>query len=184
MRKELIILHTALAAFFLPMGLMYAITGGLYGLGVTGEYVNAEHSIALTEPLTANLSTLTKLAENELRARNMPLPSGSAGVKKGGTSFHLEWTGANHDLQLHPTTDPLLARLVIKKTTPHRFFVQLHKAKGGPLFTWFAALWAIGLILLFLTGGILAIALKPYRKLAVGSVIAGMLTFFTFAFMS
>ena len=38
-RKQLIFTHTILAAFFLPMGLMYAVTGGLYGLGIKGDYL-------------------------------------------------------------------------------------------------------------------------------------------------
>ncbi len=183
-RKTLIVVHTVLAGFFLPMGLMYAVTGGLYGLGVKGGYTTVEHTVALDQPLTSELSTLVALTESELAARDLAFPSGSAGVKKGGTSFYLEWTGSNRDVQLHPTADPLAATLKVKDTGVHRFFVQLHKAKGGELFKWFAALWMIGLVLLFVTGGIMAFAIKSYRPLAGLSVAAGVFVFVALAWLS
>lgn len=184
MRRNLIVTHTLLAAFFLPMGVLYAITGGLYGLGIKGDYTTTEHAIPLTQPLTADLAPLVTLVSGELESRDLAAPSGGAGVKKGGTSFYLEWTGTGRDVQLHPTADPLVATLKIKDVTPHRYFVQLHKAKGGEAFKWFAAVWMVGLVLLFITGGIMAFAAKPYRKLATISGLAGFGAFFVMAFLS
>ena len=38
MQRSLIVVHVVLASFYLPMGVMYAVTGGLYGLGIKGGY--------------------------------------------------------------------------------------------------------------------------------------------------
>ncbi len=184
MRRNLIVLHTVLAAFFLPMGLLYSITGGLYGLGIKGDYITTEHQLTLAEPLTADLAPLVTLVTAELQTRDLALPTGGAGVKKGGTSFYFEWTGSARDVQLHPTEDPLVATLKVKDVTPHRYFVQLHKAKGGEAFKWFAAVWMVGLVLLFVTGGIMAFAAKPFRKLAIVSGVAGFAVYFVMAFLS
>lgn len=183
-RKQLIVIHTALAAFFLPMGIMYAITGGLYGLGLKGGYDTKTSELQLATPLDGELSTMVKLAEDELKSQGISLPSGSASVKKGGTSYYLEWTGAVRDVQLHPTDDPLVAQFKVKRTDVHRYFVQLHKAKAGEAFKWFAAVWMVGLVLLFLTGGVMAFAAKPYRKLAVVSATAGVAAFVVLAILS
>jgi hypothetical protein len=183
-RKFLTSLHTILAAFFLPMGLMYAITGGLYGLDIKGGYRTAEHSLALTEPLPSDLAGLAAITQAELKSRNIDLPTGTAGVRKVGTSFAFEWSGTRRDVELAPTANPLVATLKIKDTTPHRFFVQLHKAKGATAFKWFAAVWMVGLVLLFITGGILAIAAKPFRKLAIPSAILGAIAFVVLAAIS
>lgn len=183
-RKQLIVLHTVLAAFFLPMGIMYAITGGLYGLGIKGGYNTVETEIKLDAPLDGELSTLVKLAEDELNKQNISHPTGGASVKKGGTSYYFEWTGAVRDVQLHPTEDPLVATLKVKDTNTHRYFVQLHKAKAGTVFKWFAAVWMVGLILLFLTGGVMAFVARPYRKLAVISATAGCAVFVGLALLS
>jgi len=183
-RHYLIILHTALASFFLPMGIMYAITGGLYGLGTKGGYDTAEHTLELQQPVPGELSGLVALAERELDARGIAHPSGNAGVKKGGTSYYFEWTGSNRDVQIHPTTDPNVATLKIKDTDAHRYFVQLHKAKGGDVFKWFAAVWMVGLVLLFVSGGVMAWMVKPYRPVAAAFTIAGIAAFVALAWMS
>jgi hypothetical protein len=183
-RKQLIILHTVLAAFFLPMGIMYAITGGLYGLGLKGGYDTIETQLQLSEPLDGELSTMVKLAEDELDRQGITPPSGSASKKSGGTSYYFEWTGAVRDVQLHPTEDPLVATFKVKDTNVQRYFVQLHKAKAGEVFKWFAAVWMVGLVLLFLTGGVMAFAAKPYRKLAVIAAALGCVAFVGLALLS
>ncbi len=183
-RKQLIILHTVLAAFFFPMGIMYAITGGLYGLGLKGGYDTVTTEIKLDQPLNGELSGLAKLAEDELARQGIKPPTGSASIKKGGTSYYFEWTGAVRDVQLHPTEDPLIAQLKVSDTDRHRYFVQLHKAKAGDVFKWFAAVWMVGLVLLFLTGGVMAFVAKPYRRLAVISALAGVASFVVFAMLS
>lgn len=183
-RKQLIILHTVLAAFFLPMGIMYAITGGLYGLGLKGGYETVETQLTLDAPLDGELSTMVKLAEDELGRQDINPPTGSASVKKGGTSYFFEWTGAVRDVQLHPTDDPLVATFKVKDTDVQRYFVQLHKAKAGTVFKWFAAVWMVGLVLLFITGGVMAFMAKPYRKMAMIATAAGCIAFVGLALLS
>lgn len=183
-RKTLIQFHTVLAAFFLPMGIMYAITGGLYGLGIKGDYDTTETTIQLQSPLDGELSMLVGLAEAELERAGVAPPSGGASVKSGGTSYYLEWTGTQRDVQLHPTADPLVAKFKLKETNKHRYFVQLHKAKGGTVFKWFAAVWMVGLVALFLTGGMMAFAAKPFRRLAAVSAILGVAAFIVMAWLS
>lgn len=183
-RKQLIYIHTVLAAFFLPMGIMYAITGGLYGLGIKGGYDTAESNLALTQPLDGELSTMVGLAEAELKRLGIDPPSGGASVKKGGTSYFMEWTGSKRDVQLHQTDDPNVALFKVKETGPHRYFVQLHKAKGGTIFRWFAAVWMVGLVALFVTGGVMAFAAKPYRKVAMIAAGSGAGAFVVLAFLS
>ena len=183
-RKQLIIVHTVLAAFFLPMGIMYAITGGLYGLGLKGGYDTVETELKLEAPLDGELSTFVKLVEDELDRQGINPPTGSASKKSGGTSYYFEWTGAVRDVQLHPTDDPLIAQFKVKETNLQRYFVQLHKAKAGEVFKWFAAVWMVGLVLLFLTGGVMAFAAKPYRKMATIAAVAGCVAFIGLALLS
>lgn len=182
--KQLIIIHTVLAAFFLPMGIMYAITGGLYGLGITGGYHTTQTTIQLQAPLNGELSTMVALAEAELARAGVAPHSGGASIKTGGTSYFLEWTGTQRDVQLHPTNDPLIATFKLRETGTHRYFVQLHKAKGGTLFKWFAAVWMVGLVALFLTGGVMAFMAKPYRRLAAITAVTGVVVFACMAFLS
>jgi len=183
-RKFLTSLHTILASFFLPMGIMYAITGGLYGLDIKGNYQVTEHTLNLDGPLPSDLAGLVTIAQRELASRTIDIPTGSAGVRKVGTSFAFEWSGTRRDIEIAPTSEPTIAKLKIKETDPHRFFVQLHKAKGAAAFKWFAAVWMVGLVLLFITGGVLAMAAKPFRKLAIPSAVLGVVSFVVLAWIS
>ena len=97
--------------------------------------------------------------------------------KKAGNSFYFEWTGAKLDISLEPTRNPFVARLKIKKTRWHRLFVQLHKAKGGMAFKVYAAILAGSLVILFITGFIMAWQLKKYRPLLISSTVAGIISF-------
>ncbi|TXL19714.1 hypothetical protein BMR06_08755, partial [Methylococcaceae bacterium HT5] len=99
----------------------------------------------------------------ELELRDIEIPSGMAKIKKAGNSFYFEWTGASLDVRLEPTRNPFVAKLKIKKTGWHRLFVQLHKAKGGKAFKVYAAILATCLVVLFITGFIMAWQLKKLK---------------------
>jgi len=177
MRRNLTTIHLALAAFFFPVALMFAFTGGLYTLEIKGGYQESRQPVVLTEPLKPELAPLVTLVERELQAAGVALPTGGAGVKKAGTSFELEWTGVERDVVLRPTGDPLQAELVIKETKPWRHLVQLHKAKGSDLAKAISVAWAIGLVTILGSGMVMAWLSPPFRRLAIGASAAGVASF-------
>jgi hypothetical protein len=175
MRRTLTTLHLALAAFFFPVALMFAFTGGLYTLEIKSGYQETRRPLPVDEPLKPELAPLVALVEGELQAAGIALPSGGASVKKAGTSFELEWTGVGRDVLLRPTADPLQAELVIKDTKPWRHLVQLHKAKGSDFAKAISVAWAIGLVMILGSG--MVMAAPPFRRLAIRASAAGLLSF-------
>lgn len=175
--RTLITLHLALAAFFFPVALMFALTGGLYTLAIKGGYADTVRPVPLAAALEPELAALVALAERELAAAGVALPSGGASVKKAGTSFELEWTGVAHDVVLRPTADPLVAELVVKDTGPWRHLVQLHKAKGSAVAKGISVAWATGLVVILGSGLLMAWRAPPFRRLAVRCALAGLATF-------
>ena len=176
-RVFLVKLHMGLAAFILPVALMFFITGGLYTWGIKGSYEIEAYNMQLKQPMQSNKAWLTQMVTTELAKRDTEIPSGTAKIKKAGNSFYFEWTGAKLDISLEPTRNPFVARLKIKKTRWHRLFVQLHKAKGGMAFKVYAAILAGSLVILFITGFIMAWQLKKYRPLLISSTVAGVISF-------
>jgi hypothetical protein len=177
MQRTLLTVHLILAAFFLPIALMFAATGALYTVSIKGQYEETSTTLALQQPLTAELSMLTGLVETALTERGIAPPSGAASIKKAGTSYELEWTGAERDVLLKPTANPLQATLVVKETTLWRHLVQLHKAKGNDIAKAISVIWAIGLVLILISGLIMAWRVPTYRRQAVGAMLAGTATF-------
>ena len=172
-RVFLVKLHMALAAFILPVALMFFITGALYTWGEKGSYETESYKIQLKQPMKSDEAWLIHIVVNELAQRDIEIPSGAAKIKKAGNSFYFEWTGAKLDIRLEPTRSPFVAKLKIKKTSWHRLFVQLHKAKGGMAFKVYAAFLAVCLVILFITGFVMAWQLKKYRPLLISSAAVG-----------
>lgn len=177
MQRTLTTVHLLLAAFFLPIALMFAATGALYTLSIKGNYLETSRTLELSAPLTAELSALTKVTEEALAAEGLAVPSGAASVKKAGTGYELEWTGVDRDVLLKPTADPLKATLVIKDTTAWRHLVQLHKAKGSDVAKGISVLWALGLIVILCSGLLMAWNVPVYRRKALGAGALGLATF-------
>ena len=176
-RLTLMKLHTILAAFILPAVIMFVVTGALYTWGIKGGYETTVHKLHLEAPLQGQLIELVALTEKELKERNISIPTGQAKIKEVGTSFRLEWSGSTKDVMLEPTSQPLIAKLKIKKTSWYRQFVQLHKAKGGSPFKVYAVILATSLVLLLITGFIMAWQSPKLRNLTLVSTTLGVAVF-------
>lgn len=171
--------HVLLGAFILPAALMFLVTGALYTWGIKGEYETTSQKLHLSAPLHEDLDQLVEIVKRTLTQQNLSFPTGTPKIKKTGKSFQLEWTGSNRDIILKPTSSSLIANLKIKNTTQYRQFVQLHKAKGGIAFKIYATLLAISLLLLLITGFIMAWQIPKLRKITSIATISGLLFFFT-----
>ena len=181
-RTTLIKVHLLLATFIFPAALMFITTGAFYTWGIKGSYTTEFHMIPLDTPLVDEQQELVGLIEDTLQRLSIPSPSGKAKVKKSGSSFYLEWTGSKRDIVLEPTPDEYMAKLSVKETSWYRNLVQLHKAKGGPLFKIYAAALAISLFTILLSGFLMAWQIPKYRKMALLSSTAGIAVFlFMFA---
>jgi hypothetical protein len=172
-RTNLMKIHMLLAAFMLPVALMFLVTGGLYTWGIKGGYETTSIEVTLDKPMEADEEVLKELVRHELEQRQIGLPSGDAGIRKVGDSFQFEWTGSNLDVVLGQTANPLVAKMQVKETDLHRRFVQLHKAKGGSAFKVYAAVLATALFILLVSGFILAWQLPKYRKMTAIATAAG-----------
>ena len=176
-RSVLMKAHAALAAFILPVAIMFFVTGAFYTWGVKGSYETTAHEVHLQKHIQSDLAELVTLATKELKKQNVEVPTGQAKIKKIGNAFMLEWTGSNRDVILEPTANPLIAKLKIKDTSWYRQFVQLHKAKGGGLFKVYAAVFAIALLCILITGFIMAWQTPKLRKLTLLSASSGIVAF-------
>ncbi len=170
--------HVILAAFILPVVIMFSLTGSLYTWGIKGGYETISQELPLKEPLPEDLGYLVEVVDKVLKKHDLSLPTGTPKIKKTGKSFQLEWTGSNRDIILKPTANPLIANIKIKNTTQYRQFVQLHKAKGGIAFKVYATILAISLLLLLISGFIMAWQTPTLRRITTISTIFGLIFFF------
>lgn len=183
-RMQLMKIHALLAAFILPVAVMFAITGSLYTWGIKGSYTDDTYEVDLNEPLQSDVATLTKLAESELKALNISAPEGEPKLKTFGSHFRLEWTGTSKDLILEPTVRNQTAQLTIKHTSWYRSLVQLHKAKGGSAFKIYAVIFAVALGLLLISGFVMALQTPKLKAATLVSSLIGFISFIAFVSLS
>lgn len=168
----------------IPVAVMFLLTGSLYTFGVKGNYITENHTVSTASALRPDLILLEPIIKDILKEKSIAEPTGKLSIKKAGTSWELEWTGSRMDVILAPTEQPYQANLILKKTTPHRFFVQLHKAKGGLPFKLLAGFFALSLLLLVITGFIQAKQMPKYKIITFIYLGAGIVLFLLAAVLS
>lgn len=172
-RTQLINLHLILAAIMLPAIAMFAITGGLYTWGVKGSYETQTYKLPIAEPLKGDLASMIEFAQQEMDKQQQAYPSGAAKLKSTSYTHVLEWTGSDLDISLSTDKNSHQADLAIKQTNPHRYLVQLHKAKGGTLFKVYAAIIAFGIMLILFSGVFMGLGMPKYRTTTLVALGAG-----------
>ncbi len=176
-RLQLMTIHALLAAFIFPVATMFMLTGALYTWGIKGSYQEESYKIQLATEMNPDLNELIELTEAELKKRELSYPSGKAKLKNYGNHFMLEWTGSSKDVILEPTDNKLTAKLTVKHTSWYRNLVQLHKAKGGTAFKVYAAVFAIAIGLLLISGLFLAWQSPKLKQLTLLTFFIGIGSF-------
>lgn len=183
-RMQLMKVHALLAAFILPVAIMFMVTGALYTWGIKGSYTNDVYEIPLSKPIQSDVSELTNLAQLELDKLVTNYPEGQPKLKTYGGHFLLEWTGSSKDVILEPTNSELIAKLTVKHTSWYRNLVQLHKAKGGIAFKVYAAIFATSIGALLISGFIMAWQTPKLKRFTVLTSLVGVFSFIIFVYLS
>lgn len=183
-RMQLMKVHALLAAFILPVAIMFLFTGSLYTWGIKGNYISDVYEVHLTKPIQSDVGELKELAKLELQKLGTDLPEGQPALKVYGSHFLLEWTGSSKDVILEPTNNELIAKLTVKNTTWYRNLVQLHKAKGGIAFKFYAVAFAISIGILLVSGFMMAWQTPKLKRLTLTTSFIGICSFLIFVYLS
>ena len=141
-------LHIYVSLFFLPVALLYAVSGVAYILGAD------EKTFATHQSYTAKGIQLVQGNEKAqilgiLNAQGIKAPSSTAiradrkqgGVTMGGIHYSVNAKAQGDDLLITATTRSLLGDIIL-----------LHKDKGGWYFSVLAVGFGVTLVLLYLSG--------------------------------
>lgn len=179
----LVKLHLVLAAFILPVAIAFLITGALYFLlEFDGNYNNTHHKITLAEPLSENQDDLLEITKQEIAKLGLTEPHPEAYKELGHLDeppyYQFEWyDGIKRIIKLRPTADPLIGELIIEEASFYRKLMSLHTAQGNVFFRAYALLFATVLLLMFVTGYLMAWRLSPQRGLVISSTVASLALF-------
>ena len=176
-RYLIIRIHMLLAAFLLPIAIMYFISGALYTLDVKGHIDKQTIMLKLEHPFSPNIDVLFLATKQALLEKQLPLPGGEPSLKKKKGSYELSWGDLKHAVKLRPTSDPMVVQLIIRERNVLAQVMRIHRADAGSAFKFFAIFLVAGLIIMFVTGIYMALTVAQLRKPAFITIAVGLFTF-------
>lgn len=172
-RKLLVTIHLYLAAFFAPAVLLMATSGGLYLVGIKG---------------TVEQETIFSSSQVKIDSRSPSLHSDVAALlaDAGVASYDFEYVKVKgDDLYTRPTSSE---HYIIKSSDAgveiiHAIpnlqarMIELHKGHGPSLFKTFQKAFAMGLVIIMLSGLWLGISANRLRRSTAITTAAGIAVF-------
>jgi hypothetical protein len=171
-RKLLVTIHLYLAAFFAPLVIAMAVSGGLYLVGVKGE---------MTTTVVANLGGVSLNADSATLATDVNKVLQQVGiianfeqVKARDNSFQTRPSSRTHYL-LRQNSDGV----EIREVSPdlQAAMMELHKGHGPAMYKQLQKVFAVGLLFIILSGLYLGLMSPMYRIKTVVISAFGLLLF-------
>ena len=176
-RQQLIKLHTILATMIFPVALMFFITGALYSLHIEGDYKETSIPFKLPNNFQPRLISTKALMVTQLQNNHIALPTSEARFKQQGKNVRLSWGGADISAELNFKLGDNKATIKIYDADWYQRFARLHKADGGNSFKYYAVFMSIALLLLLISGFMMAWQVPKHKVLATRSTLVGILLF-------
>ena len=172
-RKLLITIHMYLAAFFAPAVLLVAISGGLYLTGFKGTVQQEtiyRSSSATLDSKSSSLHTdvAALLAEAGVESYNFEY------VKVNGTTLYTRPTSADHYIIKIKENG---VEVIQAQPSLQGRMIELHKGHGPSAFKTFQKAFAIGLVVIILSGLWLGISAARLRRSTLLTTAAGAVIF-------
>jgi len=179
MRRLWIKIHLYVAAFFLPMLLAMASSGGLYLLGIKGSVDSTTVTLSTNQLLSADSGTL----ENDVREllNSNGIDFDFEYIKVSGSTFITRPTSSDY---YEITTDENGAQATLNRPDLIKTLVELHKGHGPLLFKDLQKLMALGLLIILLSGFWLGASSPTLRVPTLLTAAAGLLVFLGLGFMT
>jgi hypothetical protein len=172
-------LHAYFACFFLPITLLYLVTGVLYLFDIKGGVKKTyEYPVMLTEawPEAENNAKMivTRILNNK---KHTSLPEDYY-LEPGGVH---DWYGYTQEVILKPTEQPFQATLIVKEHDLLHQLLLIHKGHAGKLFWLLGISLGISLAFSLISGVVISLQLPQLKKqslLSIGLGIAVLVVLF------
>lgn len=163
-------LHAYLACFFLPITLLYIVTGTLYFFGFDGDIsAEYEYSVPLDNgwPTTAEQAkpiVLKALLDKD----HMDLPADYYFYQ----GAH-DWFGHEQAVILSKTKNVEIAKLVVKEHDLLQQLLVIHKGYAGDFFKIFSICFGFSLAFSVISGVVITLQLPQLKRSSIIAIIAG-----------
>lgn len=162
--RTLIKIHGYIAVFFLPLALLYAVTGTLYIIGKSGSASTVSVEFQTMDGWPETIEAAYPLVEGKLHENNLPVALNSVtATSRVNSDTEYYWRTLAHSATLTKTGDAA-ATLRVQENGTYRQLVEIHKDHAGILFTIMGFGFGIAMSVLILSGALMMFKSKLYRK--------------------
>ena len=170
-------LHLIASAFFAPMVLLVAISGGLYLLGAKGQFAVTNVELAAGVSLDLDSATLEEDVNQLLSGQGVDHRFEYLKVS-GNTLTTRPTSRVNYVLVVEETG------VAVTRNEPNlaKSLIELHKGHGPLVFKNFQKFMAAGLLFILVSGVALGFVSSKLRLLTVVVSATGLLVFIVFGF--
>jgi hypothetical protein len=172
-RMLVIKVHAILACFFMPIALLYFISGALYSFDIKGDVDKQVYTVGLDRPFTPDLAQLSESVKNALDQQKLLLPTGDPTITKKNGSYEYRWGDLKRQVVVKPTDNLLQVELLYRQRSPLTQLMRVHRAEAGSLIRAFSLSMVVSLILIMGTGVFLAVGMPKLRRTALLALGAG-----------
>ena len=165
--------HAILACFFMPLTLLYFVSGGLYALDIKGSVEKQVYTVTLDRPFAPDLAQLSESITSALEQRSLALPSGSPAIRKKKNSYEYLWGDLQRQVMVQPTANPLQVEMVYRQRSPLTQLMRVHRAEAGSLIKALSLSMVVSLLFILGSGVFLAVGMPKLRRTALFALGAG-----------
>ena len=173
-RLFIIKLHAVLGCFFLPLAILYFVSGALYSFDIKGHIDKQVDILTLDHPFTPDLAQLTETTRNALNERRQLQPKGEPTITRKGNTYEFRWGDLKRRVVVHPTTDPLQVEMIVRQRSPLTQVMRLHRADAGTLLRLLSLGMVVSLIAILASGVFLAVGIPKLRRMVLLALGAGL----------
>lgn len=171
-RKLIVTIHLYLAAFFSPIVIIMALSGGLYLLDYEGEVVRSEVGHVAGARLDADSQTLRSDVVAILTTLNIDARVEEVRVR--GTNFYTR-PSSRQNYTLRQTESGV--DVEVANPNLQAMMMELHKGHGPKIYVLLETVFAVGLMLIMLSGMYLGWMSPAYKQKTILLSAAGLLVF-------
>ncbi|MCH2039658.1 MAG: PepSY domain-containing protein [Saccharospirillaceae bacterium] len=162
--------HTYISCFFLPLVLLYVISGFLYLLGFEGGAASSEKiDIQLTQEQQANFP------QDEQAARQLFTQFYSEKLPQ--LYYHsdhlLSFWDIHHEVMMTEPEADGHAHIIVETNDWMRQLIYIHKGLAGELFRWLGIMLALSLVFSIISGVLVALAVPKMKATAIRWISIG-----------
>lgn len=174
-------IHNYISVFFLPLAIIFIITGALYLLGIHGSPEKQEIDVQIDRSMMNDTANLTSLVKDAVEKNNLQMPDGEPKKIRdslvwgdmNGTNIMLSTDRNSGNIQLFASQPTFYSRLVLA-----------HKGKIGMLFNVMAIIFSLSLLITYFSGILLAFKKANTRRYTIITIFSGIIITFIALFIS